>query len=173
MAEMLVQSESLTSIADKIRVLSGTEDAMGLDAMANRVGEANTNVNTEAGLIEQISSALEGKAAGGSGDSGGGSVETCTVTVENWLSGGGGGYYYNFIYLDSLLNPIIEPLQSRGWVIEPEIHTYTVAKGTVVFCESPSLSSSTPETSTTIFNPSDSTITHAVVVNGDCTLMLG
>lgn len=65
MAEMLIQSESLTSIADKIRVLSGTEDAMGLDDMAEHVGEANEDVITEAGLIKQIASALEGKAAGG------------------------------------------------------------------------------------------------------------
>jgi hypothetical protein len=64
MAEMLVQSESLTSIADKIRVLSGTESAMGLDDMANHVGEANTDVATEADLIVQIAGALEGKVAG-------------------------------------------------------------------------------------------------------------
>ena len=77
MAEMLIQSESLTSIADGIRVLSGTEDAMGLDAMATHVNTANNNVSTEADLIAQIQTALEGKAAGGSG----GTVETCTVTV--------------------------------------------------------------------------------------------
>lgn len=64
MAEMLIQSESLTSIADKIRVLSGTSSAMGLDAMATHVNTANSNVSTESGLIAQIQSALEGKAAG-------------------------------------------------------------------------------------------------------------
>lgn len=67
MAEMLIQSESLTAIADKIRVLSGTEDTMSLNAMESHVGEANTNVDTEADLIAQISSALEGKAGGGGG----------------------------------------------------------------------------------------------------------
>lgn len=80
MAEMLVQSESLTTIADKIRVLSGTTEPMGLDAMANHVGEANEDVNTEADLIAQIQTALEGKAAG-SGGSGG--VSTVNVEVIN------------------------------------------------------------------------------------------
>jgi hypothetical protein len=80
MAEMLIQSESLTAIADKIRVLSGTTNAMGLDAMETHVDEANTNVSTEADLIARISSALEGKAVSGGGGSGGGNGETCNVT---------------------------------------------------------------------------------------------
>ena len=79
MAEYIVKGESLTAIADKIRVLSGTEDAMGLDDMVEHVGEANTDVVTEAGLIEQIASALEGK-AGGNGS--GANVEACTITIE-------------------------------------------------------------------------------------------
>lgn len=74
MAEMLIQSESLTSIADKIRVLSGTEGAMSLDDMEGHVGEANDDVATEADLIAQINTALEGKAING--------VETCTIRVE-------------------------------------------------------------------------------------------
>jgi hypothetical protein len=44
--------------------------------MANRVGEANEDVATEAGLIAQIASALEGKAAGGSG----GGIQLPTLT---------------------------------------------------------------------------------------------
>lgn len=79
MAEMLIQSESLTSIADKIRVLSGTEEAMSLNVMENHVDEANLDVATEADLIEQIASALEGKAGG----SDGGNIETCTVILKH------------------------------------------------------------------------------------------
>lgn len=76
MAKMLIQSETLTAIADKIRVLSGTEDAMSLGAMESHVGEANTDVATEANLIAQIASALEGKASSS------GVVKTCTVTIN-------------------------------------------------------------------------------------------
>lgn len=45
MAEMLIQSENLVAIANKIRVLSGIEDDMSLDAMETRVGEANASID--------------------------------------------------------------------------------------------------------------------------------
>lgn len=64
MSEYLIQSENLTSIADKIRILSGTETSMGLSDMVTHIDEANTNVNTETDLIAQITIALEGKAGG-------------------------------------------------------------------------------------------------------------
>lgn len=57
-------NSKMTALADEIRELSGTEEAMGLDAMTNYVDEANTDVATEADLIEQISVALESKANG-------------------------------------------------------------------------------------------------------------
>lgn len=81
MAEYIVQGESLTAVADEIRVLSGTEDNMGLDAMATHVREANRDIAAEANLITQIQMALEGK----TGVSGIGSFQkkTGTLTTTN------------------------------------------------------------------------------------------
>jgi hypothetical protein len=55
----------MTALADEIRELSGTSEAIGLDAMKTHVGEANDEVASQANLIAQIATALEGKAAGG------------------------------------------------------------------------------------------------------------
>lgn len=65
MAKYLIQSESLTAIADEIRVLSDTEDAMSLSAMESHISEANIDITTQADLITQIASALENKATPG------------------------------------------------------------------------------------------------------------
>ena len=98
MAEMLIQSENLTAIADKIRVLSGTENAMGLDAMATYVGTANDDVGTQTDLLAQAVAALEGKAGGGSGSGGGSStVETCTVTLSSTSSTEGNTLIYHTV----------------------------------------------------------------------------
>ena len=111
MSEYLIQGETLTSIANEIRELSGTTAAMGLDDMTSNLDEANTEVASQSELIVDIIAALEGKAAGGGedisaetaeytaqldeleatidglpnagGGGGSGAVETCTVTV-NW-----------------------------------------------------------------------------------------
>lgn len=61
MAEYLIQDTTLTNLGDKIRVLSGTEDAMTPAAMASNVDEANTEVDTQADLIAQIMEILNNK----------------------------------------------------------------------------------------------------------------
>lgn len=88
---MSVKSK-MTAIADPIRTLMGKTDTMGLDAMANHLGNAVTEVDNQNGiiqelktaiaenvsktsnevseqtdLIQQIKTALEGKAGGGGG----------------------------------------------------------------------------------------------------------
>ena len=109
MAEMLIQSESLTSIADEIRVLSNTEDAMSLEAMENHIGEANEDVATQADLIAQITSALEGKAAGGV-------AEPCTIYLSDSFDF---RIYYSCISSDD--NTIIS-----GYIntVTTELHAY-------------------------------------------------
>jgi len=64
MAEYLIKDASLTSIADKIRVLSGTTGTMSLDTMKTHVDDANNEVNIQTDLLAQVTTALEGDAAG-------------------------------------------------------------------------------------------------------------
>lgn len=52
-------NSKMTALADEIRVLSGTEDTMGLDAMTTHVGDANTEIDSQADLIAQIQSAVD------------------------------------------------------------------------------------------------------------------
>ena len=66
MAEYLIQEETLVGLADEIRELSGTTERLRLDAMTSNVGAANDTVDSQANIIAQIASALEGKAGGSS-----------------------------------------------------------------------------------------------------------
>lgn len=69
--------DRMTSIADEIRVLSGGTEKIGLAEMAEDLGEANAEVDTQADVIEQIAAALEGKALEPSVK-----LESCVVTLK-------------------------------------------------------------------------------------------
>ena len=60
---MSVKSK-MTAIADRIRVMLGISSKMGLDAMANHLGTAQNEVDTQADLIDQLRLTLQDKAAG-------------------------------------------------------------------------------------------------------------
>lgn len=57
-------SEKMTAIANKIRTLSGTSGALGLDAMATNIENANTEIGEQAEIIEQIITGLSNKVSG-------------------------------------------------------------------------------------------------------------
>lgn len=72
---MATLAEKMTAIADKIRGLLGLSGTMGLDAMASNLTTAQTETDTQADLIEQINTVLDGKAGGGS------AVGVCSLEI--------------------------------------------------------------------------------------------
>lgn len=58
-------NEKMTALADEIRELSGTTTSKSIDAMTSDVDAANAEIAEQAELLEQITTALEGKAGGG------------------------------------------------------------------------------------------------------------
>lgn len=61
---MSVNSE-LTSIANKVRALDGTEEKLGLSEMNTKLRKTVSEVSSQSQLIQEIKAALEEKAAGG------------------------------------------------------------------------------------------------------------
>lgn len=58
-------NEKMTAIANEVRSLSGVADKLNLDEMAAHTKDANTEVDTQEDLIQQIKTALQGKSAVG------------------------------------------------------------------------------------------------------------
>lgn len=65
---MATVNEKMTALADEIRELSGTTASKSIDAMTSDVDAANAEIAEQTELLEQIATALEGKAGGGSGE---------------------------------------------------------------------------------------------------------
>lgn len=57
-------NSKMAALADEIRTLNGSTSKLGIDAMTTEVNRANTEVESQADLINQIVNALDGKAGG-------------------------------------------------------------------------------------------------------------
>jgi hypothetical protein len=60
-------NSKMTALADEIRELSGTTTKKSIDTMTSDINTANTEITEQSELIEQIVTALEGKAGGSGG----------------------------------------------------------------------------------------------------------
>ena len=109
--DFLVKNGSLLNIADELRVLSGTENAMGLNTMATYVGEANNEIDAQTELIAQIANVLQGKA----NTSGMTTVDTCTVRIYHASSK---NYFVGYTqYLDGTFIAASSQLESNVFTI--------------------------------------------------------
>ena len=82
---VVMSKGDLQPLANNIKTLNGLSqsDLVTLNEMEKAVEDTNDAIDSQENLIAQISAALEGKTAGG----GGGSIETCTVTISGSSSG--------------------------------------------------------------------------------------
>lgn len=132
MAEYLIQEETLTSMADKIRILNGVEDEMTPAEMDGQLGEANDEVGSQTDLIAQIASALEGK-AGGSNSGGIPEFSTVRIYVKDVLLS---DYYYNFGMWESVQLQCIyidDEYKQKYEILFDNYDTNTLNKSEVIF----------------------------------------
>lgn len=129
------------------------------------------------GSIEDFDGSYECSGEGTGESTGGVNIETCTVTVMNYsgLANNPDEFHRTFAYTDSSLNgvSVILPTQEGnglGWNAEPLIHTFTVAKGTIVYAVSSFSLKDTASAVIPIFNNALTMTTNAAIVNGDCTI---
>lgn len=107
----VIDDTTMTEIADPLRELSGRTDELTPAEMAQAGEEAVAEVQTQAGLIEQIATELQGKAADGGA---GGVAEKISVILSSEVEGMACKYFdgsdYKFIDLPYFDPVTIEPV---------------------------------------------------------------
>lgn len=112
-------NSKMTAIADEIRELSGTTEAMGLNDMASTLVEANTEIDSQVELLAQAVAALEGKASGGSGGK-----NTITINISSPSTV---VYYFNSLgFYSEINNGTIEALGGIVWHADPGGYDRTI-----------------------------------------------
>lgn len=91
--KVIADKEDIVAIADKVRTLDGVSSAYTINGIADSVEAANSEINVQAAKIAELSTILDGKAAGGGGSGG---VETCTVTISRNIDYGAYLFYTTF-----------------------------------------------------------------------------
>lgn len=94
---MATVNEKMTALADEIRELSGITSQLSIDAMTDKVDEANAEVNSQANLITQIKNVVDSLPNAGSGEPGG-SLETIDIALPRRAPG------FMVYYLDINMN---------------------------------------------------------------------
>ena len=104
-------NSKMTAIANPIRTLMGKTDTMGLDAMANHLGNAVTEVDNQNGIIQELKNAISENVSKTSNEV---SEQASLIQqIKTALEGKAGGS----------VAPVIEPLEVT------ESGTYTAPEG--------------------------------------------
>lgn len=81
MAKYIIQGETLKAIADEVRDLTDVTDELNPNEMIANMEQANADVAAQAEIIEQIRTALEGKAGSGGSTSPGKEEQEKSITI--------------------------------------------------------------------------------------------
>lgn len=125
--KVIADKEDIVAIADKVRTLDGISSAYTINGIADSVEAANSEIDVQTAKIAQLSTILDGKAAGGGGDGGDVAVEFVTLTCIG-LSGSSLSSAFAFYDEENKRWDFV----SCAYSINTERESYKVIKNSVV-----------------------------------------